>query len=193
MPAGLPQSPDILRLASQDVVFNSLYLQQGIYPVAGNAPSAIWAQGGTTVLATSGTDVACTNGTVYYVEVVPLVNKVVTGIAYLIGSVGGTDKVIATLHDASGNVLANSALAGATVGTAANIQSVAFTATYQVFAFTRYYIGLTFNGTTAKFRAYPIPGSPFYAGSATQTFGTAAAFTPAGTFTADKGPISLLY
>lgn len=155
-------------------------------------PAVKFAAGGPWVLATAGTDSACTNGTAYFVELVLDFAKTLTGVFYQIGSVGGTDKVIATLYDSSGAVVANSAVAGATVGTAAQIQSVAFESTYAARQGV-YYIGLTFNGTTAKFRTYPIPGSKFIAGSEAETFGTVTAITPGTTFTADKGPLSGVY
>lgn len=141
--------------------------------------------------ATTGTDVACTNGTLYYAGLWVPGEVLVRGIGYLIGSVGGTDKVIVSLHDAGGAVLANSATAGTTVGTAANSQEVSFTAALQLNGPGLYLLGLTFNGTTAKFRGIPAycDGGKI-AGSATQTFGTVAAFTPSSTrFTADKGPV----
>lgn len=165
---------------------------RGIILPTEKAPNIVWASLGSTVLATAGTDTACTNGTIYFSALYLPVQKVLTGAFYLIGSVGGTDKVIVSLHDKDGAVLANSATAGTTVGTAANVQSVAFAATYTAPA-GLYYVGCTFNGTTAKFRSYPIPGSKGYAGSAAQTFGTVAAFTPGLDFTADKGPISGVY
>lgn len=147
------------------------------------------------VAATSGTDSACTNGTVYFGAIIVPHHVRATGVRYLIGSVGGTDKVIATIHDAHGTVVANSAVAGATVGTAANTQDVALTAEYTLEP-GLYFLGLTFNGTTAKFRTVPAfthAGGNLIAGSATQTFGTTAAFTPVTTFTADKAPVCSLY
>lgn len=147
--------------------------------------------------ATSGTDTACTSGTIYYVSLWLPGDVLVTGVKYLIGSVGGTDKVIASIHDESGSVLANSAVAGATVGTAAQTQDVALTVPYKANGPGIILVGLTFNGTTAKFRsilAYGNAGSGMAAGSATQTFGTVAAFTPSSTiFTADKGGVLSLY
>lgn len=151
-----------------------------------------WADGGTAVLATAGTDSACTNGDRYWVSLMIPRNVTLTGLAYLIGSVGGTDKVITELHNSAGVLVATSALAGATVGTAANIQGVDFTAPYAAIA-GRYYAALQFNGTTAKFRTYPIPGSKIVAATAAGTFGTSAAITPGTTFTADKGPICYTY
>lgn len=148
------------------------------------------------VAATSGTDTACTNGTAYVGSIFIPGNCTVTGIQYLIGSVGGTDKVIASLHSASGAVLANSATAGATVGTAANLQQVAFTSTYAAVGPQWGFIALTFNGTTAKFRSVPNfcnAGNGVIGNGVTQTFGSVAAFTPPTTFTADKVPVASLY
>jgi len=163
----------------------------GIYPRT--FPANIWGSGGSTVLATAGTDTACTNGTAYFASIyIPYV-RTLTGVFYLVGSVGGTDSVIVTLYDDVGTLLANSALAGTTVGTAAQVQKVAFTATYTTTRSGLFYYGVTFNGTTAKFRTYPIPGSAFVAGSEAETFGTATAITPGTTFTADKGPIGGVY
>lgn len=146
------------------------------------------------IAATSGTDTACSNGTGYCGSVLVPGNITITGIEYLIGSVGGTDKVIASLHDSAGVLLANSALAGATVGTAANSQQVAFTTPYAAKGPATYYICLTFNGTTAKFRTVPAFCQAGVMGnSVTQTFGTAATFTAPTTFTADKVPVAWLY
>lgn len=143
--------------------------------------------------ATSGTDTACTNGTAYYVSVFVPGNCLITSVGYLIGSVGGTDKAIASIYDSGGTLLANSAAAGATVGTAANTQLLDLTTPLN-------YIGgpgtilvaLTFNGTTAKFRSIPaFCSNGVWAGSATQTFGTVTSSITVSTtlFTADKGPV----
>lgn len=146
------------------------------------------------IAATSGTDTACSNGTAYVGSVFLPKNATVTGISYLVGSVGGTDKVVASLHDISGTPLANSATAGATVGTAAQVQAVALTATYAAKGPAFYFVALTFNGTTAKFRSIPAHTQAGVIGNGvTQTFGTVAAFTAPTTFTADKAPVAFLY
>lgn len=155
-------------------------------------PSVIFAAGGPWALATTGTDTACSDGVSYFVELNIPYNRTVTGLAYQVGSVGGTDKVIAVLYNSAGAVVANSAVAGATVGTAAELQAVDFLATYAAVS-GRYFASVTFNGTTAKFRSYPIPGSLFIAGSEAETFGTVTAITPGTTFTADKGPLCFVY
>src|ERR1017187_3587650 len=61
---------------------------------------------------TAGTDTAGVATQVWVTELKMGGNTLITGISYLIGSVGGTDKAIAILYDSNGNVLANSALAG---------------------------------------------------------------------------------
>ena len=159
-----------------------LATQPTIYPAAGG----LWQ------LATAGTDSACTNGTSYFVELNVPYNQTLTGLAYQVGSVGGTDKVIVALYNSAGTVVASSAVAGATVGTAAQIQSVAFETPYAAVS-GRYFASVTFDGTTAKFRTYPIPGSKFIAGSEAETFGTVTNITPGTTFTADKGPLCYVY
>ncbi len=141
---------------------------------------------------TTGTDTACDNGTRFYGEVFVPANATLTGIEYLIGSVGGTDSVVVYLWDAAGTVVANSALAGATVGTAATYQQVAFTAPYAAVGPAVYFVGVQFNGATAKFRTIPT-GTRRPAASNAGTFGTAAVITPPTTFTADKAPVAWTY
>lgn len=148
------------------------------------------------IAATSGTDTACDNGSVWACQVHVLNNATLTGVEYLIGSVGGTDKVIAYLFDSAGVVVANSALAGATVGTAAQLQQVAFTATYAAKGPSTYIIGLQFNGTTAKFRSIPafVGQEVLRIKQTGGTFGTSAALSPVATaLTADVGPICAVY
>lgn len=154
--------------------------------------SIIWADGGAPTSATAGNDTAVTNGDRYWVSIQIPRPTLLTGISYLIGSVGGTDKAIAELHNNAGTLVATSALAGVTVGTAANLQSLPFTATYTAQP-GRYFVAMQFNGTTAKFRTYTIPGSPFITGTAAGTFGTSASITPGTTFTANIGPIVSTY
>jgi hypothetical protein len=160
-----------------------------------NASPVIWSKGGSTVLATSGTDVACANGTRFWVEVDIPYNVTLTGLAYLVGSVGGTDSVVVQLCNSAGVEVATSRPVGTAadlVGTAAQFQSVAFSTTYAAVA-GKYYAAVQFNGTTAKFRAYPIPGSKFIANTAAGTWGTKADITPGTSFVADKGPILMTY
>ncbi len=155
----------------------------------------IWPVGGSVVLATAGTDAAVTDGDRYWTELMVDNNVTLTGVSYLVGSVGGTDSVVVQLCNSAGVEVATSRNPGADaniVGTTAEFQSVAFETPYAATAGV-YYVALQFNGTTAKFRTYPIAGSPFVAATVGGTFGTKADITPGTTFTADKGPIFITY
>lgn len=154
--------------------------------------SNVWTAGIPIALATAGNDTACTNGDVFWCALYVETPMQINGVNFLIGSVGGTDKAIAALYDASGALLANSALAGATVGTAANMQALDFVTPVTVQPGT-YYVAMQFNGTTAKFRTHTVPGQKFVTGSVAGTFGTLAAITPGTTYTANKGVIAVTY
>lgn len=124
---------------------------------------------------TTGTDTAMANGTSWFAPVYIGTNRTLTGIGYLVGSVGGTDSVITALYTASGQAaaLANSNLAGTTVGTAATFQEVPFTATYAAKC-GWYWALIQANGATAKLRlglAVGARGGTIVGG----TFGTLAA------------------
>ncbi len=158
--------------------------------------SVIWSKGGSVALATSGTDQAPTSGPRQWVEIQIPYNVTLTGIGYLVGSVGGTDSVIVELYDSAGTIAVRS-VAGDNqladlVATTAEFQKVPFTATYAAVAGT-YYISVQFNGTTARLRTFPIPNSPFVANTAAGTFSTGASITPTTTFVASEGPISFVY
>lgn len=141
---------------------------------------------------TTGTDTAAVNGTVWIGEIFVPANCTATGISYLLGSVGGTDKVVAALFSSAGAILANSALdSSVTAGTTATFQRVPFTAPYAVTGPGKYYVGVQFNGTTAKLRTQAFGDHD--ATSASQTFNTLVAITPPATFTASKSPIAMTY
>ena len=148
------------------------------------------------VAATSGTDTAFANGTLFLSSLYLPINKVATGIGFLLGSVGGTDKVIVGLWDGSGNPVANSTTAagGTTAGTAANTQEIPFVNPLSLVGPGVYFLGVAANGATAKLRtvaAFTNAGS--LAGSVSWTHGTIAAVVPPQTFTADKAPIAYVY
>lgn len=155
------------------------------------------------IAATSGSDSACAVLCHLARIYVPLA-CLVTGIQYLVGSVGGTHKAIVTLYNESGTLLRASAAAGATVGTAAQVQQIAFALDGALAAATTlelepgyYWIGVTFEGTTPKFRTVPAycnVGTNLLAGSVAQTFGTiGTSVVVPTTFTADKAPVASLY
>jgi len=158
--------------------------------------SNIWSVGGAVALATAGTDVAPTDGPRQWVELQIPYNVALTGMGYLVGSVGGTDSVVVELFDSAGTLVARSIATdtgvAVLVATLAEFQQVAFSSTYNAVAGT-YYMAISMNGTTARFRAYPIPNSGFVANVAAGTFKTAASITPTTTFVVAEGPISFVY
>jgi hypothetical protein len=140
-----------------------------------------------------GTNTTLVAGTHYRAEVFINRKVTLTGIAVLNGATVGTDKGIAYLYDANGNLVANSALAGTTTAGANAFQLYAFTATVQVPP-GQYWVVYQSNGTTDTVRT--IAASTYVGkmtGSATGTFATALNFTPPVTFTADKGPVAYAY
>jgi len=145
---------------------------------------------------TAGTDKTPVSGTRYSCSIFVPHNMTMTGIGYLIGSVGGTDSAIVELHDADGTLLANSAVAGTVVGTTATFQEIAFTAPVEVVGPSWYYLSVTMNGTTARLRVLATAlgvSQTALTKSATGTFGTVGALSVPTTFTADVGPIAYTY
>lgn len=141
---------------------------------------------------TTGTDTTPVNGTVWVSELFVPANCTATGISYLIGSVGGTDKVNVSLYNSAGVLLANSAVdSSVTVGTTATMQRVPFTSTYAVTGPAKYFIGVQINGTTSRLRTQAFGDVDVT--SVAGTFNTLPALTPPTTFTASKGPIAMLY
>lgn len=166
--------------------------------ISGSAQSSVtkavhfYAGGVVPIATTTGTDTAGINGTLWISEIFIPANCTVTGISYLIGSVGGTDKVVVALFNSAGAIVANSVLdASVTVGTTATFQRVPFTAPVAVVGPGLYYVGVQTNGTTAKVRTQPFGNHN--AGTVSQVFDTLVAITPPATFTASTGPIALLY
>jgi hypothetical protein len=137
----------------------------------------------------TGTVLAAT--TMYCTELDMPFSKLVTGLADLLGSVGGTDKHIVALYDSTGNLLANSATAGTTAGTASTYEHISFTAPYYVVGPAVYYGCLQTNGTTATVRMLVTSTQDGYTtkGFTGQTFGTVpATITVPTTFTTAVGP-----
>jgi len=136
-------------------------------------------------------------GTRYYVSTNVTPGSTITGIIALIGATGGTDKFIYELHDSTGAIVATTALAGVTVGTAGTYQQIPFTAPIVIPSSSAvsltYFIVVQSNGTTAKVATVNSPTSQLLTGSATGTFGTSAAITPPTTYTAGVGPVAILY
>lgn len=147
--------------------------------------------------ATTGTDTTPADGTQFVTPIFVPFNKTLTGAAWLVGSVGGTDRTYVVLYSSAGAVLANSVLTsnGTVAGTTATWQELDFTATYAAKGPALYYVGVSIKGNTARLRtAAAVIGAPLrVAGQVSQTHATVAAITPPATFTADKAPYVYLY
>jgi hypothetical protein len=151
--------------------------------------------GGTayTSLNTNGT--ATVAGTLNCAELDVKANKLATGLGLMFGTTaGGTDKHLVALLDASGNVLATSALAGAANSTASTYVRFAFTGQYLVVGPAQYFACTQSNGTTDTIRMLVTGTQDTYlTTSKTGTFGTIPAITPPTTFTTAVGPYMYLY
>lgn len=145
--------------------------------------------------ATQGTDTVGVNNQLWVSAIWIPANCTITNIAFLVGSVGGTDKCIVALYDTTGAFLASSttAASGTTVGTAAHFQVLALTAPYAAKGPARFFVSVATNGTTARLRTVPIDlSNGAFCGIVSQTYGTPATITAPTTFTADQGPAIFL-
>jgi hypothetical protein len=152
--------------------------------------------GGTalTALETAGT-AASANTEIYCTEVDLPYSQLLTGIAVLNGTTVGTNKHFAILYDSSGNVLANSAVAGVTTANASTYQKLNFVTKYYAVGPARYFACDGLNGTTDTIRhAITAVNDNVLGGAVTgQVFGTAAAVTLPATFTTAKAPYFMLF
>jgi hypothetical protein len=142
---------------------------------------------------TSGANVTMVAGTLYYAALFVPCNTTLTGLTFVVGTTGGTDKWIAALYTRAGQLVANSALAGVTAGTAQTKQSIPFTAPIAVTGPAPYLAVLQSNGTTANFRAFGNSGEQFATGSTAGTFGTLPALTLSGNYNLNVGPFGNTY
>jgi hypothetical protein len=91
-------------------------LPVGVASTPGQTPTRHWMHGFKDTSTGTNTTVTANRA---YVGQLNIPNRVtLTGAAYLIGTTGGTDKAVVALWDSTGKLLANSAKAGTTVGTA---------------------------------------------------------------------------
>jgi hypothetical protein len=136
---------------------------------------------------------ASSNGTV----AVPT-NATLTGACFLTGSSPATDKAIVILWNASGAVVANSALTGSTIAGSSIFQCIAFTGTYAAVGPQTFYVGLQTDGTHAtEISTYPATSAPGTYGTGVQAagvFGTLVNISsPSTAFNAGQGPVMSLY
>lgn len=142
-----------------------------------------------------GTSTAGVATSAFVIQVFVDNNATLTGIAVNNGATVGTNKYIVALFNASGQKLANSALAGTNTAGASAWQKIPFTSTLAVTGPAIYYAAVYMNGTTDNF--FTVPAAGEYVGNAGtvtgQTFGTVVNITPPSSFTAGAGPIIHTY
>ena len=152
---------------------------------------------GAVLLSTINTAGTTLSASTMYCQEIDLQNgKYATGLAVLNGTTVGTDKHLVALYDGTGNLLANSATAGATTSGASTYQTFAFTAPYYMVAPAKYYGCTQTNGTTDTVRMTVTGVQDGYTtkGVTGQTFGTVpATFTAPTTFTTAVGPYYQVY
>jgi hypothetical protein len=144
-----------------------------------------------------GTSTATTAAELYCTEIDLPYSKLITGVAAHIGATGGTDKWIVALYDAGGNLIANSATAGATVGgTGYAFNAEALTAPYYLVGPAQYFGCVQSNGTTATLDLITTGTNDLlltYKSASAGTFGTLPNFTAPTSFGTLKGPYLYLY
>lgn len=169
----------------------------GFLAAQSNTPLVILSanSGGTayTSLNTNGTTVVA--GTLYCAELDVPASKNLTGLAVMFGTTaGGSDKHLVALLDSAGNVLATSALAGATNSTASTYVKFAFTSKYYVVGPGQYYGCTQSNGTSDTIRMLVTGTQDTYlTTSKTGTFGTIPTITVPTGFTTAVGPYMYAY
>lgn len=145
------------------------------------------------VATTSVTDVS---GTFFISSIEVDYNMISTGACWLNGATVTTDKHIIYLWDATGTLLANSALAGVADATFASIyECTTWTTPVGVFGPAQYFVGVQANGTTDNVQMYITGGvsSNYPTTSQAGTFGTTANITTIPTtFTTAVGPLMWL-
>ena len=179
------------------LLMSGLAFSQTYYnPVAPSSiPTVIVSEAGDVISATApGSDQACDDGARHFTEINIPYPMSVTGIWYLVGSVGGTDSVALDLYTSAGVLVTGATTTvagfpGAIVGTAAQVQSDAFTGGAVTVAAGKYFISAQFTGTTAKFRSPTVTGLKYICDEDAGTVGTPASITPGTAYVADKGII----
>ena len=166
---------------------------------SGGLPGA-YAGGWVPPTAESGTDTKLVEKKLFLTAVHIPANKKLKGVAILVGATGGKGKVVAALFDATGKVLAKSSETeeGTVLGTAKEIQKLAFTAEYDAVGPKTFFVGLTGNGTEeGTFRTIPSNTASDNVWTAEKELAEKCKMAdfaePPSTFTGAKGPVAMLY
>jgi hypothetical protein len=164
---------------------------------AGSGSFTNFATGGGQPAALTSTFVNATAGVVADLWVAAVVipySCTITGIWAALNANSGTDKALVSLFDGAGTLLANSALAGATITpTSMGYQKIPFVTPYAAVGPALHFIGVQTNGTTGQVGtqlAGVIPGGVITGQS---SLVVPASITPPTTFTANQAPVAVTY
>ena len=133
-------------------------------------------------------------GSTFFDQIYIPASTVLTGACLLNSSTVTNNAVIYALYDFNGNLLVSTVLTGTTTATASKYQCIAFTGPFAIGP-GAYFMAVQTNGTDT-FAAYAANGAPtnYATGSKTGTFGTLPnPIAPTVTFTADVGPLMMVY
>ena len=180
---------------------DSTYLKYGLKPAQDLSVSPrCWHTGGEPAIAsTSGTEITPVITEIYLAEIFIPANATITGVAIFNGA-AAANNVKVGLYTAAGVLVATNATGGAGTAQAGTdaYQRVPFTSAYTAKGPATYYVGLIFDGTTARANAHVVGN--FGAGKLTgHVFSTAmettavTGLTMPTTFTTALGPIASLY
>jgi hypothetical protein len=152
---------------------------------------------GATAYTAVGTSTAKATNTMYCTELDLPYSKYITGLAVMNGATATTDKELIALYDSTGNLIANSAVAGTVASGASTYQKRAFTTPYYAVGPAQYFGCVQGDsGTTATLNLLTTGTQDTYLTQsyASQTFGTVpATITVPTTFTTLKGPYFFVY
>lgn len=143
---------------------------------------------------TAGTNTAGVANQQWISSIFVPVTMTVTGVGYLIGTTGGTDRAVASIYSAAGALLGNSTTTsgGTTVGTGSTIQQLALTAPITLNGPASYLVSVQTNGTTAKIQTIPV-GIALTGINSAGTTVPPSSITPPTQFNANQGVVCTLY
>jgi hypothetical protein len=155
---------------------------------------------GPTALASIGTDSTGVAGRFWLTDIFIPVNRLITKIGFLQGTVAAVDKTLVAIWDSYGNLIGSSAVAGVVLSGASTFQEQAIVlngagaavTSVQLYGPQRYFIGVQTNGTAAGDIETVATATyiDILGAALAGTFGTVpATITPPTTFTADRAPI----
>lgn len=154
-----------------------------------------WGDSGHPQSLTAGTNTTGIANTVWLTQAFIPAKTTITGLGFLVGGTGGTDKCVLSIYSSTGALLGNTTVAGGgtTVGTASTYQTIDLATPVVVTGPTYVFLGVNTNGTTAKIQTDLNTGSKYFGGNAAQTTATPANIAPPNSWTVSTAPFMFTY